>query len=281
MQTIGITNQGITLLSVQPNCTIVYKGEPIGINVLVENKGWEAESFNVSVYYNNTLIDVLPVLNLEPGTTTNVDFIWKTSNIESGLYQISAYAEPVFGETDLFDNTLINGFVEIRTPEHDISVLSIEPSKTTLNSGETVEITVKITNKGHYEESFNVIVYYDLNVATATLVASLQPDETRILTLQWNTQGISEGNYTLSVLAGPVQAEKDVTDNSLEDGIIWIKAALPILLLPWWLWWVLLFLIILLTISILIILYRRRKQKKDEETFYSGWTAWYYCHDLR
>jgi len=50
--------------------------------------------------------------------------------------------------------------------------------------------------------------------------------------------------------------------------------------IPEWFFWVLLPLLILIIILLAIWLYRRRR-KKAEETFYSGWTAWYYCYDLR
>jgi hypothetical protein len=46
---------------------------------------------------------------------------------------------------------------------------------------------------------------------------------------------------------------------------------------PYWFYWLLL---LLLVVLLAIWLYRRRR-KKAEEAFYSGWTAWYYCHDLR
>ena len=51
---------------------------------------------------------------------------------------------------------------------------------------------------------------------------------------------------------------------------------------PEWFWWLLLLLLLLLLIFLVIIwLYRRRRDKESERAFYSGWTAWYYCYDLR
>jgi hypothetical protein len=49
---------------------------------------------------------------------------------------------------------------------------------------------------------------------------------------------------------------------------------------PDWFWWLLL-LLILIILLLLIWLYLRRRRKKSEEAFRSGWTAWYYCYDLR
>lgn len=45
----------------------------------------------------------------------------------------------------------------------------------------------------------------------------------------------------------------------------------------WLLLWLLLFIIILL----IALFYRRRRRKETEKSFNKGWTAWYYCYDLR
>jgi hypothetical protein len=49
---------------------------------------------------------------------------------------------------------------------------------------------------------------------------------------------------------------------------------------PEWLFW-LLFLIILIIIFLIGWLYRRKRTKEAEGAFYTGWTAWFYCYDLR
>jgi hypothetical protein len=50
---------------------------------------------------------------------------------------------------------------------------------------------------------------------------------------------------------------------------------------PEWFCWLLLILLILIILLLIVWLYRRRRRKKAEEAFYTGWTAWYYCYDLR
>jgi len=49
----------------------------------------------------------------------------------------------------------------------------------------------------------------------------------------------------------------------------------------WFLWFWLPFSIILALLFILLIILYRRRKKKETQAFYSGWTAWYYCYDLR
>lgn len=109
-----ITNRDIAVLSVQPSLAVVYRGETVNIDVIVKNKGLEIESFDVSVYYNETLIGVSPVFDLQPSLDEMVSFIWNTSYVEEGLYRISAYVEPVPGEIDTLDNVFIYDFVEVR-----------------------------------------------------------------------------------------------------------------------------------------------------------------------
>jgi hypothetical protein len=109
-----ITNRDIAVLSVQPSPAVVYSGETVSIDVIVKNKGLEIESFDVSVYFNETLIGMLPVFDLQPFLDKTVSFVWNTSYVEEGLYRIGACVEPVPGEIDTLDNVLIYDFVEVR-----------------------------------------------------------------------------------------------------------------------------------------------------------------------
>jgi hypothetical protein len=84
--------------------------------VTVKNKGNETESFNVTAYYDNTLIGRKLVAGLEPQTETSLLFVdWNTSGIPTGNYVIRAVADKVEGEIeiDTYDNTFIDGTVMI------------------------------------------------------------------------------------------------------------------------------------------------------------------------
>jgi len=283
-----IINRDVVVLNVRPFPLIVYEGDIVYINVTIVNKGSEFESFNVSVYCNWTFIDVIAVFDLQPYSNVTIRFNWNTSGMLEGVYLISAFAAPVPGEIDIFDNSFIDDFVEIKAKPihppptiHDIAVLSATPSSNTVYIGEILEINVTVKNEGNSVESFNVLVYYDSNVVGAIFVDSLMPNCTETLVFHWDTNGVTSGNYTLSAQAEHVTDEEDTDDNSLEDGVVEVKHAPARWFVPCWFWWLLLLLLIIVLILLLIWLYRRRKQKKDEETFYSGWTAWYYCYDLR
>ena len=50
---------------------------------------------------------------------------------------------------------------------------------------------------------------------------------------------------------------------------------------PEWFYWLLLILLLLIIFLLIFWLCRRKRRKEAKEAFYSGWTAWYYCYDLR
>ena len=102
----------VAITNVSPSKTIVGQGYTMQINVTVANQGDYTETFNVTVYANTTEIAAQQV-TLSSGASTILTFNWDTSGFVKGNYNMSAYAWPVQGETDLADNTFINGVVLI------------------------------------------------------------------------------------------------------------------------------------------------------------------------
>lgn len=280
-----IVYHDIAVLSVETSPIVVYKGEPVNIDVIVKNEGREIESFNISVYYNETnLIDEAYVTSLQPNADLTSSFVWDTNNVTEGFYQITAYAEPIPGEIDISNNIYVDGVVEIRAkplPVHDIAILNIMPSSNIVYIGEILDINVLVKNKANQVESFNVTVYYNSSAVGTLFVDGLAAGAKVTLVFHWNTQGVKQGNYILSAFAEPVPGEENVEDNYLEDGVVKIATAPTGWFVPEWFWWLLLLLLILILILLLVWYYRRRKRKEAMEPFISGWTAWYYGYDLQ
>jgi hypothetical protein len=271
----------VAILDLHPSSTLLYRGEIDGIYVLIKNRGNFTESFNVKTYYNQTLITTFSVIALPPDSTTAMTFVWNTTNVSEGLYELSAYIEPVPDEIDTLDNNFTDGIVEVRSPVHDISVLNIVPASSQVFIGELLEINVTVKNDGNQIESFNVTLFYDSNIVGALSVDHLPQSNTLTLIFHWNTSNVLEGNYTLSALAHPVQDETDTGDNYLTDGSVRVSSMPKGWYVPEWIWWLLLPLLILLIIVLLILLHHRKRRKDTRANFYSGWTAWYYGYDLR
>jgi hypothetical protein len=53
---------------------------------------------------------------LNSGRTANVTFVWNTAGFAYGIYNLTAFAPPLVGETDLSDNMLTAGTLTITIP---------------------------------------------------------------------------------------------------------------------------------------------------------------------
>jgi len=117
---------------------------------------------------------------------------------------------------------------------HDVALTFIAPNSTAVFLGETVSIEVAITNEGNKPETFNITVYADkdcviigdeITIGTKT-ATNLAPSSSATLTFNWKTKGVSQGDYTISAYAWPVQDETDLMDNSLTNGAVRIRKLL-------------------------------------------------------
>jgi hypothetical protein len=268
----------IAIVDVRISKDTLYIGELLHINISVVNEGTETETFNVTTYYDSSLIETLQVSTLAPNVRATLIFVWNTSSVKEGFYQISASAGPVPGEIDVSDNWRPDGIVQVKArpplpPIHDVAVLNVSPSKTLVYMGEIVNIYVVTKNEGSYVESFDVTAFYNSSVIGRLLVKGLQPGSEMLLVFYWNTRNAAEGNYTLSAEASVVPGEvAPYTDNNkLVDGVVWVKswAFPPVWEIPRWLLALLFISAILigacLAAAIVFVLLRRRKRKRKDQ----------------
>lgn len=104
----------VAVIDVTASPNQVYQGWLVGIDVTVANLGEAAENFTVTVYYDGNVIASQSVY-LEPNATSVLSFVWNTTGVPyCHNYTISAYATPVPYETELTNNTYIDGGVKIR-----------------------------------------------------------------------------------------------------------------------------------------------------------------------
>jgi hypothetical protein len=95
--------------------TIIGEGYLTSINATVEYHGYSTETFNLTVYANSTAIKT-QLVTLTNGSSTTVTFTWNTTLFAKGNYTISAYAQPVLGETNTADNNFTYGLVNVVIP---------------------------------------------------------------------------------------------------------------------------------------------------------------------
>jgi hypothetical protein len=94
----------LAVTAITPEPTAVYRGWTMVINVTVENKGTNPEDFNVTAYYNTTLIGMQNVTALPASSSIVLTFDWLTTGVAYSNYTIRANATILAGETNTTDN---------------------------------------------------------------------------------------------------------------------------------------------------------------------------------
>lgn len=95
----------IAIKKFAPSEIVIDKGLTLCINVTVANEGYLAETFNLTIYANTTLIHTQNVTLIGRSNDT-VIFLWNTTDFTVGNYTITAYVSPLPSEIDTNDNTL-------------------------------------------------------------------------------------------------------------------------------------------------------------------------------
>jgi len=93
--------------------TVISQGYGGNITVAAANPGGYFETFNVTLYANTTIYVTSQNVTLSSGGFANVTFTWNTTGFAYGSYNISAYAWPVPGETNLANNNCTGGVVKV------------------------------------------------------------------------------------------------------------------------------------------------------------------------
>lgn len=105
-------NHDIAVENITISRSVVGQNFTLLINTTIENQGGFTEIFNVTVYRNNTIITQTEV-TLTSGNHTVITFSWNTTGVAKGNYNLSVYAWPVLGETDLADNRFADVWVRV------------------------------------------------------------------------------------------------------------------------------------------------------------------------
>lgn len=218
-----IKKHDVAVTSLNISKSQVYKGENVNVNIYVVNVGDYNESFRLVVYANMSEVWSYHVENLRAGYGRLLSFTWRV-NLNVGRYVIWAKAEYVEGEANVENNIFIDGTLLVLSPPayyyHDVAVIYVHPICNIAYVGQKLNVTVIVKNLGNFTESFNLTLYYDLNVAGKVLVQKLPPSAEKAVIFEWDTSAVAEGNYTLKAYAEPVEGEINVGNNVLVDGTV-------------------------------------------------------------
>lgn len=108
-----VPTHDVAVTEVNPTSLVVIVGNTTFINVTAQNKGEASETFNVSLYYDSSLIGRQTISNLAPGNSLILTFTWNTTGAPAGYHNITATASIVIDETNTDDNTLSGGRIII------------------------------------------------------------------------------------------------------------------------------------------------------------------------
>jgi PKD repeat protein/KaiC/GvpD/RAD55 family RecA-like ATPase len=108
---------------------------------------------------------------------------------------------------------------------HDVSVLSIHVSQTTIQIGQTVNVTLTVKNDGTSPESFNVTLCYGSMEIGKQEVQNLGSGASAALTFLWNTSGFSIGTNTITATADAVPNETNLANNMGDGSNVELLAA--------------------------------------------------------
>jgi hypothetical protein len=174
----------VAIVDVKISNNSLYIGDLLYINVSVANKGTTTETFNVETYYDSLLIKTLEVNALAPDTQVTLIFVWNTSSVPEGFYQINALA-PLPDDVNVLDNTFIDGVVQIKTKPPP-------PAKQYYLTVKTDPLgVVSISGEGWYDEGTNVNLAAPEHVSVSTGV--------RYTFNYWDVDGTSKLNNPTTV----------------------------------------------------------------------------------
>jgi hypothetical protein len=166
--------------------------------VTVENQGDLTETFNVTVYFNETAI---MIEEWPDGATSQI--FWSMGDVNRDGY-IDNW--DVYETTQAFNTRPGN---PRWNPDFDINGDGVVNMK---------DISTCIQNFGKDIWTFLALPKLIENQRAVTL----PPGNSTIITFRWNTTDIVKGNYTINAYAWPVLAETDTADNTYMDGMIYL-----------------------------------------------------------
>jgi hypothetical protein len=204
---VAISDLKISTLSAHP-------GQTINLTNTVRNNGnTRNESFNVSTWWGDFLIETQPVIELPPGNGKVLNISWTVPFELNGSGMIWSEASLVPGETNVENNRLENGRLVIAIGVHDLAVTDIRISETIVGQGSSLNLSITTENQGDYTEVFNLTTYVnDAVIQEQTL--TLQSNTSETIVLLWSTAEFPLGECVLSAYVEPVPNETDTADNN-------------------------------------------------------------------
>jgi hypothetical protein len=111
IEPLTISFNDVAVMEVTTSSESVKQGRAVNISAVIQNEGTENESFDVSAYYNNAIIETLPIM-LTPYSHKILIFALNTAAVLPGNYTIIVSAH-LPSDINTSDNTFIGGWILI------------------------------------------------------------------------------------------------------------------------------------------------------------------------
>jgi parallel beta-helix repeat protein len=131
-------------LTVQP--ASVRMGGTVAITVAYSNRGTVAESFDITVFYDQTIIGVRPVTNMPASAQGTMIVTWNTGGVPDGSYVIRAVASSVPDEANTGNNEFLLAGFTVLPNQAPVAIFTYSPESPLL--GSTVTFTSASTDDG-------------------------------------------------------------------------------------------------------------------------------------
>jgi len=170
-----------------------------------------------------------------------------------------AVVNHAYDETGTYNATLVvsdeDGFNDSQSrllyvALHDVAVANVYLPQNAPHLGDTINVTIRVRNKGTVNETFRLSVYFNATLMGDDVVENLNPGGEKVLSLLLNTSTMSStGSFRVIVVAATILGESETADNTLLGGMItilgsqeesihapqnwsWLLCAIPLILAP-------------------------------------------------
>ncbi|MEM2518353.1 MAG: CARDB domain-containing protein [Candidatus Bathyarchaeia archaeon] len=217
----------------------------VGFEVALQNIAMTCKNVTLGIVVQdevNHFVSSLEIVNLEIPPNEKTVFIYCKLNIPKetcvgkAKVLVSAFtALPSQNGVPYCPSISNEFFVAISEPLklefHDVAVVEVIPSATSVKIGDPVYIDVKVRNEGTELEKFNVSVEVDGQIVGTSYVLDLAPYSSKTLTFTFDTSSVNAGTYIITANIPKLPNEADVSDNILINGVIEVKEAIKQFLL--------------------------------------------------